>query len=200
MREADVVTILAVSGLLAAATACGPTEQGGPSGDASADAPVDAPAAGYDAGAAAGGTVHEYAYLTPQVDRLLAFLAGDAPAPTDLFADSVTLMVAPEGGGATAVLGGASLADRSAWRVGDYAFAPPADHSDRQVSPGLHWNCSPTDLATRFPALAELPHVGVRLAPSADATCLQTWNATFVFDRDAESPRLTAVVYDQWEW
>ena len=49
------------------------------------------------------------------------------------------------------------------------------------------------------PELAHYPHVGVRLGRDEAARCLQTWNVTFVFNEDAAAPRLTAVVYDQWE-
>jgi hypothetical protein len=42
-------------------------------------------------------------------------------------------------------------------------------------------------------------HIGSTRAHRS-GTPLQTWNATFVFDGDAERPRLTAVVFDQWEW
>jgi hypothetical protein len=55
-------------------------------------------------------------------------------------------------------------------------------------------------LASRVPALAARPHVGVRLEPSTPKSCLETWNATFVFDTSAATPRLVAALYDQWEW
>jgi hypothetical protein len=43
----------------------------------------------------------------------------------------------------------------------------------------------------------------VSLQPDIAApSCLRTWNATFVFDTSAtgEPPRLSGVLYDQWEW
>ncbi len=36
--------------------------------------------------------------------------------------------------------------------------------------------------------------------PEADASCLESWNATFIFDASEQTPRLAAAVYDQWEW
>ncbi|MFL5575675.1 MAG: hypothetical protein ACJ79S_06905 [Gemmatimonadaceae bacterium] len=49
---------------------------------------------------------------------------------------------------------------------------------------------------------APAPHVGVRLAAdSVASSCLRSWNATFVFDTGAGgAPRLSGVLYDQWEW
>jgi hypothetical protein len=40
----------------------------------------------------------------------------------------------------------------------------------------------------------------VRLQPDGAQSCLQSWNATFVFDTAGGSPRLIGVIYDQWEW
>ena len=150
---------------------------------------------------ATGGTVHEFAYLVPPVERLIGFLRGEGDLPDDVLADSVTLYVAPEGGGARVTRSAGELADRAGWRVDGHDLIPPSGHTSSTLSPGLHWNCQPMGLDTRYPELAALPHVGVKLAPGEGAvSCLQTWNATLVFDRDAATPRLTAVVYDQWEW
>ena len=148
----------------------------------------------------AAGTVHEYAYLDDEVQHLLAFLRGDEPLREDALADSVTLHIAPEGGGGMRKLAGRELRSPAAWRVGSHSLVPPAGLDDIRVTPGLHSNCQPVALATRYPELAHFPHVGVRLARDEAASCLQTWNVTFVFNEDAVAPRLTAAVYDQWEW
>jgi hypothetical protein len=66
--------------------------------------------------------------------------------------------------------------------------------------PGRHFNCHEYPLGSRFPHLATLPHVGVKLEPDRPASCLESWNATFVFDTSAGRPQLIAAVYDQWEW
>ena len=196
MRAAGGPGTRVVWAMVMALAACAGSDEGVRAG-APAAGTADADTA--DAGTA-GGTMHEYAYLEPHVERLLSFLVGGEAPPAGMFADSVTLLVAPEGGGATAVLTPTELADRAAWRVDDHALTPPAGYAHRQVAPGRHWNCQATDLSTLYPDLASLPHVGVRLSAEADASCMQTWNATFVFDQDAARPRLIAVVYDQWEW
>jgi hypothetical protein len=164
---------------------------GGPGEEPRDDAPLPGPA---------GETVHEYAYLEDEVEHLLAFLRGEAPLRLEVLADSVTLRVAPEGGGDTVAVARDELRSPSAWRVGSYSLLPPEAYGHRTITPGLHWNCRAVGLETLYPELARLPHVGTRLAPGDDAGCLQTWNMTFVFDQDAETPRLTGVVYDQWEW
>jgi hypothetical protein len=77
---------------------------------------------------------------------------------------------------------------------------PPHRLTKLTVKEGRHFNCLEYPLASRFPELAKLPHVGVKLEPDTARSCLQSWNATFVFDASAQSPRLVAAVYDQWEW
>lgn len=81
-----------------------------------------------------------------------------------------------------------------------YSFVPGAHLTERTLRVGRHFNCQEQPLATRAPELAAHPHVGVRLQPPAANSCLETWNATFVFDTAAGAPRLVAVLYDQWEW
>lgn len=148
----------------------------------------------------AAGTVHEYAYLEKEVQRLLAFLRAHGPLPEDVLADSVTLYVAPEGGGEVRKVADRDLRSRAEWRVGSYSLVPPSGFEHSRVTPGLHSYCEAVTLDTRYPELAQYPHVGVRLARDEAASCMQTWNVTFVFDEDADAPRLIAVVYDQWEW
>ncbi|HUE95697.1 MAG TPA: hypothetical protein VMN39_03510 [Longimicrobiaceae bacterium] len=149
---------------------------------------------------AAAGTVHEHDHVRDEAERILAFLRGEGALDGSLIADSVTLYIAPEGGGQQRVAPRPELAQRAAWRVGPYSLVPPAGLQHLTVAPGLHFDCLPGPLEVRYPALARRPHVGVRLARSDDAGCLQTWNLTFVFTDDPRRPLLSAVVYDQWEW
>lgn len=191
-------TLALILGLTVGGSGCSAPDAERPAGEAPPDA--ERPAGEVLPDAAGGATVHEYAHLEDEVDHLLEFLGGDAPLRHGLLADSVTLYIAPEGGGETRTMAAAALRSPSAWRVASHRFAPPDGYGHRIMTPGLHWNCQPAELATLYPDLAARAHVGVRLAPDESAGCLQTWNATFVFDSNAQAPRLTAVVYDQWEW
>lgn len=146
------------------------------------------------------GSAHEYAYLEDEVRHLVEFLRGNAQLRSTALADTVTFYIAPEGGGEQRSVSAGELQTVAAWRLGPYSLVPAAGLSDLRMTPGLHSNCFAMPLETRFPELARDPHVGVRLARPEAESCLQTWNATFVFNDDAEAPRLTAVVYDQWEW
>lgn len=150
--------------------------------------------------AAGGGTVHEYAYLTPAAEALVRFLQGGAEPDAALLADTVTLIVAPEGGGDRRRVAGETLLQREQWRVGGRSLVPPAGVGHLTLLPGLHASCRPVPLESRAPELGAQPHVGVRLATAEDADCLQTWTITFVFGGSAEAPRLVAALYDQWEW
>jgi hypothetical protein len=142
--------------------------------------------------------------LEAAAEDIVRFLAGDAAFEALHVADSVELFVAPEGGGTQRTLSREALRDRHAWTVDAggqrYSFTPRATLTRMTVSVGTHFNCRPVDLASRVPALGHAPHVGVRLEPPDADSCLQTWNVTFVFDTTAARPRLTAAVYDQWEW
>ncbi|HUE84440.1 MAG TPA: hypothetical protein VMO26_00015 [Vicinamibacterales bacterium] len=162
--------------------------------------PDSDPQQGEDLPSPAGGSTHEYAYLEDEVQHLLEFLRGTAPLREGLLADTVALYIAPDGGGEKVSMAASVLGSPSAWRVASYSLTPPEDYGHATITPGLHFNCQPVNLETLYPELARFPHVGVRLAIDEGATCLQTWNLTFVFNEDAEAPRLTAVVYDQWEW
>jgi hypothetical protein len=141
--------------------------------------------------------------LDAQALRVVAFLNGQLPFDSLAIADSVTLYVAPEGGGGRVISTRAQLRERAAWSVPSggrsFSFLPPSGLSVVTTRVGRHVNCQEYLLASRVPQLAEEPHVGVKLAPPNAESCLQSWNATFVFDR-ATPPRLVAVVYDQWEW
>ena len=148
----------------------------------------------------AGSIQHEYAYLLDETQHLVEFLRKEKPLNTILLADTVTLYIAPEGGGQQRKVPRRQLDERSAWQLGNYSLIPPDGMKELTISPGLHYNCQPQLLSDKFPELGDQPHVGVRLALSEDAGCLQTWNLTFVFDDNTIEPELTAVVYDQWEW
>ena len=137
----------------------------------------------------------------------MSFLAGDASFDRLALADTVELHLPAEGAGtptgASVRLGRDALRNRSAWRIGaagrTFSFVPPASLTKRTVRAGTHFNCRETPLATRMPDLPARPHVGVRLEPAESKSCLDLWNATFLFDTSA-SPRLVGAVYDQWEW
>lgn len=138
--------------------------------------------------------------LRERAGRIVAFLRGDAPLEPGLLADTVTLLVAPEGGGERRRVAREELADRSAWRVGRFALVPPDELTEVTTRVGSHLSCMETELGSLYPELARRPHVGVMLEPPTRESCLQTWSTTLVFGGGGPEPRLTAVVYDQWEW
>lgn len=138
--------------------------------------------------------------LLAAADSIVAFLRGDVPLDTSLLADTVTLYVAPEGGGESRSVPRGELREPVRWRVGAYPLGPPPGATEVERRAGRHFNCREYDLATRYPELARLPHVGVRLAPPGSESCLQVWNLTLVFAADSARPALVAAVYDQWEW
>lgn len=142
----------------------------------------------------------QYDYLRDDAERLVAFLRGEAVLDSGAVADSVTLHIAPEGGGEWKRVSADQLGDSAAWRIGGYSLLPPPGLTTVTIRPGRHINCLETSLGSRYPQLESRPHVGVRLSGADPASCLQTWNMTFVFSEDVERPRLTDVVYDQWEW
>ena len=145
--------------------------------------------------------------LLAATGEILSFLIGQATTiDTMRFADTVRLIVPPEGGGAAAEVERAALLWRSSWtipsvhrRIG-FSLVPPPEYSVSTLRAGTHFRCLESDLADVYPPLAHLPHVGVRLQPPGAGSCLQSWNATFLFDTSSGAPELTAVLYDQWEW
>jgi hypothetical protein len=143
------------------------------------------------------------ATLDSAARRIVDFLRGKASFDQINLSDTVTLSVTPEGGGGQATFARQQLRDPSAWRVRSgshvYSLAPPTGMTKLTTRVGRHFNCNEQSLATRFPRLAKLPHVGTLLEPGNRGSCLQTWNVTFVFDTSTH-PRLVAAVYDQWEW
>jgi hypothetical protein len=153
------------------------------------------------------GAIDGAALVDSAARRVVAFLRGDLPLDSIRLADTVVLRLAPEGGGQEARVPRAALRSPAAWAVPAsrtrYVLAPPAAYVHLTTAVGRHFNCLEYALATRAPSWASAPHVGVRLSPdSVPASCLRTWNATFVFDTSAagERPQLVGVLYDQWEW
>jgi hypothetical protein len=141
--------------------------------------------------------------LVAAAEGVIRFLRGEAPFGELRLADTVILRVVPEGGGAQASLPRGALVDPAGWAVPTHfgpqsLVPPPLPHVT--AKPGVHFNCLEYRLAAVAPELARLPHVGVRLAPRADADCLQTWNLTLVFAAGGGPPVLVAALYDQWEW
>ncbi|HMI45599.1 MAG TPA: hypothetical protein VK491_05480 [Gemmatimonadaceae bacterium] len=143
------------------------------------------------------------ATLDSAARRVVEFLRGNAASDQIELSDSVTLLVAPEGGGGRATFTREQLRQSSAWQVRSggriFSFTPPSGMTKLTTKVGRHFNCNEQSLATKFPRLAQLPHVGTVLAPTNRTSCLQTWNMTFVFDTNSR-PRIVAAVYDQWEW
>ena len=168
---------------------------------ACADPPPDPPR---EPGAAAAGETGARAVgdanLTSAAERIIAFLRGQAGFDPTLFADTLTLQVAPEGGGARRRVARQALSDRGSWMVGGHRLVPPAGAGELSTRVGSHFNCMEVPLSTRSEELARLPHVGAVLRPADAESCLQSWNLTLVFDSAASRPALTAVLYDQWEW
>lgn len=142
--------------------------------------------------------------LVETAERVVRFLQGDVPFTELRVADTVTLRLSPEGGGAQASLPRESLRDRANWivptRLGHQSLVPPRSLPHLSARSGVHFNCLEYPLTSVAPDLATLPHVGVRLAPHGDASCLQTWNLTLVFEAADGPPVLAGALYDQWEW
>jgi hypothetical protein len=138
-------------------------------------------------------------------EMVIEFLQGDGELGALSLSDTVTMYLARESGGGVAKVAASDLRDRSSWRIPSYGghtyvLVPPASLSGLTTRFGRHMKCFEYDLAYEFPELAPLPHVGTRLDPEDMTSCLQTWNLTLVFAADTLPPKLTAVVYDQWEW
>lgn len=133
-------------------------------------------------------------------ESLVAFLRGGAELDPELLGDTVTLHVAPEGGGQTRSVARETLRDIRAWSVGRHVLTPGSETlTELTTRPGMHLNCMEGDLADRSPVLASRPHVGAMLRPAGAGSCLQTWSMTFVFTADGRTV-VTDVLYDQWEW
>ena len=126
--------------------------------------------------------------------ELVEFLRGNAAFETIRLADTVTLYLSPDGGGTHAAFNSEQLRRPSRWALRSgrqtYAFTPPPSLKKMTTKAGIHFNCLDYPLASRFPELAKLPHVGVKLELDTAGSCLQTWNTTFVFDTIARPKRL----------
>ena len=137
--------------------------------------------------------------------EIVGFLRSNVSFEKIRLADTVALYVSPEGGGTVTHLTREQLREPSSWVISSgrstYSFVPPQRFSKLTAKAGLHFNCLEYSLASRFRELAKLPHVGVKLEPVKPTSCLESWNATFIFnDSGTQPPRLVAAVYDQWEW
>lgn len=145
------------------------------------------------------------AELEDAAREIVLFLRGEGRLSGGRLADTVTLYLSPEGGGGAEVLPREQLQDPVGWRIEApdgyvHLLAPPPGATVLTARAGVHFNCLEYSLSTRSAELALLPHVGVKLEPAESASCLQTWNMTFVFDPEIDRPTLIAAVYDQWEW
>lgn len=142
--------------------------------------------------------------LISAAEDIVAFLRGAATYETLSLADSVELLIPEEGGGTRHRMSREALRDRQAWKVRtnglQYSFVPAANFTEMKIAPNQHFNCFEGPLSERVPGFSESPHVGVRLEPSEMESCLQGWNATFVFYTTSGQLRLSAAIYDNWEW
>ncbi len=158
------------------------------------------PAGSADSGSIGG---HNPAALEGAARAVVAFLRGEVGFDRIRLADTVTLYVAPEGGGTRMPIAREMLRDRSNWRVRGltgHTLIPPKNSTKLTTRVGRHLNCMEYPLSSRSPELARLPHVGTKLEPPDASSCLQSWNLTLVFDPNERPPTLVAAVYDQWEW
>jgi hypothetical protein len=142
--------------------------------------------------------------LESAAKEIVAFLQGKRRFETIHLADTVVLYLSPEGGGTRAAFTRDALRTPSNWMLQSgrqsHSFVPPRSVTRMTAKAGRHLKCLEYPLESLFSHLGGLPHAGVKLEPETAGSCLQTWNATFVFDTAAQPPRLVAAVYDQWEW
>lgn len=144
--------------------------------------------------------------LVAAAQNIVGFLRGVVDFDRITVADTVVLLLTPEGGGDGSKIPRDLLRNRANWSVHaagtgtTYPFAPPPGMTRLTTRAGRHFNCVEYKLSTRYPEFAALPHVGTRLELPEPAGCLQTWNLTFIFDSHEPEPTLLTVVYDQWEW
>ena len=166
--------------------------------DSSARPRIDSAALAIDTATA---TQHS---LKTAAENVIGFLHGDADFESLRLADTIEFFLPSEAGGTRRRVSRRDLSDRHAWKIGSgsnsYSFVPPARFTQMTVQVGRHYNCMETALGSRVPALANALHVGVRLQPPDARSCLESWNATFVFDTTGGIVRLTGAVYDSWEW
>jgi hypothetical protein len=160
--------------------------------------------AGVGAGCGGRNSADPSARLEREASEVARFLAGYGRFDHLQLADSVDLYVAPEGGGGQQRFAREQLSDRAAWRVQsgrfNQSFVPRGMPTRLVPAVGKYMHCTPSELKTRFPQLASYPHVGIKLEPPNAKSCLESWNATFIFDTTDGRTRLIAAIYDQWEW
>ena len=152
---------------------------------------------------------HSRDELVDAATAVVAFLRGEAGFDRIRVADTVTLYLAPEAGGAARTVTRAMLRDPSNWVIRGpssrpgrqgigYSFVPSKGEAELTTRVGRHLKCLEYPLSSIYEELARVPHVGVMLAYGTG--CLQTQNFTLVFDPNEKPPTLIAAVYDQWEW
>lgn len=192
---------LASWGLLLCCAGCWSAD-GSPDGGSSAVAPGGTDSTAVATGAAV--PAAQDSALRSAAESIVAFLRGTTAFETLSVAETVDLVIPAEGGGTRRRVSREALRDRHAWTVQihsqQYSLVPAANLTEMTVAPNRHFNCREGSLLARVPEFAESPHAGVRLEPPDADSCLQVWNATFVFETASGHPRLTAAIYDQWEW
>ena len=152
---------------------------------------------------------HSRDELVDAAVAVVAFLRDEVGFDRIRVADTVTLYLAPEAGGAPRTVTREMLRDPSNWTIRGpslrpgrqgigYSFVPSKGEAELTTRVGRHMNCREYPLSSRNGELARFPHVGIMLAYGTG--CLQTRNFTLVFDPNEKPPTLIAAVYDQWEW
>jgi hypothetical protein len=154
--------------------------------------------------------VHRPAELTSAAEAVVGFLRGEVAFDRIRLAETVTLHVSPEGGGARNEVARERLRDLSNWKVRAsdrptargwvHSFVPPRGKAELTIRVGRHFNCREHPLSSRSERLARLPHVGTMLMFDEAGGCLHSWNLTLVFDPKETPPTVVAVLYDQVEW
>ncbi len=154
--------------------------------------------------------VHSADELVDAATAVVAFLRGEADFGRIRLADTVTLLLSPEGGGTRRTVARELLRNPASWTVRSrglpnapgvtYSFVPPKGEAALTTRVGRHLKCREYPLSSIDEELARLPHVGTMLMFDERGGCLSSSNLTLVFDPKQKPPTLVAAVYDQWEW
>lgn len=169
--------------------------------DAAPDRPTNEPS-----DAAAGSRLSDReAELARAAEAIVGFLRGEVAFERLRLADTVTLHLAPDGGGGARAVPRSGLRDPGSWEVTSpsgrvHSLVPFDGPAERTIRVGRHLPCLERPLSTVLPDVAERPHVGTMLRPPGSTSCLQAWSLTLVFAEEPGPPTLTGAVYDQWEW